>query len=48
MGDGQGRMVLYFDLFRGKTIHTTELLESPLEKGIIFCLKSFPIFIWQF
>lgn len=30
-----------FDLFRGKTIHTTELLESPLEKGNHFLVKEF-------
>jgi hypothetical protein len=30
-----------FDLFRGKTIHTTELLESPLEKGNHILFKEF-------
>jgi hypothetical protein len=30
-----------FDLFRGKTIHTTELLESPLEKDNHFLIKEF-------
>jgi hypothetical protein len=35
-GDG-----FIFDLFRGKSIHTTELLESPLEKGNHFLVKEF-------
>ncbi|MBI4975392.1 hypothetical protein HZC20_01825 [Candidatus Peregrinibacteria bacterium] len=30
-----------FDLFRGKTIHTTELLYSPLEKGNHILMKEF-------
>lgn len=30
-----------FDLFRGKTVHTTELLESPLEKGNNILVKEF-------
>lgn len=30
-----------FDLFRGKAIHTTELLESPLEKGNHVLIKEF-------
>ncbi|MBU1766987.1 MAG: hypothetical protein KJ648_02635, partial [Candidatus Omnitrophica bacterium] len=30
-----------FDLFRGKAIHTTELLESPLEKGNHILVKEF-------
>ena len=30
-----------FDLFRGKSIHTTELLESPLEKGNHILVKEF-------
>lgn len=30
-----------FDLFRGKTVHTTELLESPLEKGNNIPVKEF-------
>ena len=30
-----------FDLFRGKTVHTTELLESPLEKGNHTLIKEF-------
>lgn len=30
-----------FDLFRGKTIHTTELLESPLEQGKNILVKEF-------
>ena len=29
-----------FDLFRGKRIHTTELLDSPLEEGRHICLKE--------
>lgn len=35
-GDG-----FIFDLFRGKSIHTTELLESPLEKGNHILIKEF-------
>ena len=35
-GDG-----FIFDLFRGKSVHTTELLESPLEKGNNILLKEF-------
>jgi hypothetical protein len=35
-GDG-----FIFDLFRGKSIHTTELLESPLEEGNNFLLREF-------
>jgi len=30
-----------FDLFRGKTVHTTELLESPLESGNNIPIKEF-------
>lgn len=30
-----------FDLFRGNKVHTTELLESPLEKGNNILLKEF-------
>lgn len=30
-----------FDLFRGKSIHTTELLESPLDKGNHILVKEF-------
>ncbi|MCX5702573.1 MAG: hypothetical protein NTW64_06355 [Candidatus Omnitrophica bacterium] len=30
-----------FDLFRGKSIHTTELLESPLNKGNNILVKEF-------
>ncbi len=30
-----------FDLFRGKAVHTTELLESPLEKGNHILMKEF-------
>lgn len=30
-----------FDLFRGNRIHTTELLESPLEKGNHLAFKEF-------
>lgn len=30
-----------FDLFRGKRIHTTELLESPLEEGNHLLIKEF-------
>jgi hypothetical protein len=30
-----------FDLFRGKSVHTTELLESPLEKGNHILVKEF-------
>ncbi|MFZ5800070.1 MAG: DUF6036 family nucleotidyltransferase [Candidatus Omnitrophota bacterium] len=30
-----------FDLFRGKTIHTTELLESPLEENNHILVKEF-------
>jgi len=32
---------LIFDLFRGKRIHTTELLESPLEAGNHILVKEF-------
>ena len=35
-GDG-----FIFDLFRGKRIHTTELIESPLEKGNHVLIKEF-------
>lgn len=35
-GDG-----LIFDLFRGKTVHTTELLESPLDKENHILIKEF-------
>lgn len=35
-GDG-----FIFDLFRGKTVHTTELLESPLDKGKNIPIKEF-------
>lgn len=35
-GDG-----FIFDLFRNKSIHTTELLESPLEKGNHILIKEF-------
>lgn len=35
-GDG-----FIFDLFRGKAVHTTELLESPLEKGNHTLIKEF-------
>lgn len=35
-GDG-----FIFDLFRGKSIHTTELLESPLEKRNHILVKEF-------
>lgn len=35
-GDG-----FIFDLFRGKSIHTTELLESPLNRGNHFLIKEF-------
>lgn len=35
-GDG-----FIFDLFRGKSVHTTELLESPLEKGNHILIKEF-------
>ncbi|MBN1913208.1 MAG: hypothetical protein JW788_02290 [Candidatus Omnitrophica bacterium] len=34
-GDG-----FIFDLFRGKSVHTTELLESPLEKGNHILVKE--------
>jgi hypothetical protein len=30
-----------FDLFRGKAVHTTELLESPLDKGNYILVKEF-------
>jgi hypothetical protein len=30
-----------FDIFRGKRIHTTELLESPLDKGNHILIKEF-------
>lgn len=30
-----------FDLFRGKFVHTTELLESPLDKGNNIMVKEF-------
>ena len=30
-----------FDLFRGKSVHTTELLESPLDKGNNIPVKEF-------
>lgn len=32
---------LIFDLFRGKTVHTTELLESPLDKKNHILIKEF-------
>lgn len=35
-GDG-----FVFDLFKGKTIHTTELLESPLDKGNHILIKEY-------
>lgn len=35
-GDG-----FIFDLFRGKTVHTTELLESPLDKDNNILIKEF-------
>jgi len=35
-GDG-----FIFDLFRGKSVHTTELLESPLDKGNNSLIKEF-------
>ena len=35
-GDG-----FIFDLFRGKSVHTTELLKSPLEKGNHILVKEF-------
>lgn len=35
-GDG-----FIFDLFRGKSVHTTELLESPLDKGNNILVKEF-------
>ena len=35
-GDG-----FIFDLFRGKSVHTTELLESPLEGGNHILIKEF-------
>ena len=35
-GDG-----LRFDLFRGKTVHTTELLDSPLSEGRHIFIKEF-------
>ena len=35
-GDG-----FIFDLFRGKSVHTTELLESPLDKGNHILIKEF-------
>ena len=35
-GDG-----FIFDLFRGKVVHTTELLESPLNKGNHILIKEF-------
>jgi hypothetical protein len=35
-GDG-----FIFDLFRGKTVHTTELLESPLREGNNILVKEF-------
>lgn len=35
-GDG-----FIFDLFRGKLVHTTELLESPLDKGNHILIKEF-------
>lgn len=35
-GDG-----FIFDLFKGKSVHTTELLESPLNKGNCILVKEF-------
>ena len=35
-GDG-----FIFDLFRGKKVHTTELLDSPLDKGNHILIKEF-------
>lgn len=32
--------VFIFDLFRGKRVHTTELLESPLDKGNHILIKE--------
>ena len=41
-GVGWSRKEEYtFDLFRGNKVHTTELLESPLEKGNNILLKEF-------
>ncbi len=41
-GAGWGRgSGFIFDLFRGKAVHTTELLESPLEKGNNISAKEF-------
>ena len=41
-GSGWSRGDQYiFDLFRGKRVHTTELLESPLETGNNIAVKEF-------
>ena len=41
-GWGWGRADNFiFDLFRGKSIHTTELLESPLDEGNNILVKEF-------
>ena len=41
-GPGWSRGDKYiFDLFRGKRVHTTELLESPLKEGNHILLKEF-------
>ena len=34
--------VYIFDLFPGRRIHTTELLESPLQEGNHYWIKTFP------
>ncbi|MFA5500718.1 MAG: DUF6036 family nucleotidyltransferase [Candidatus Omnitrophota bacterium] len=41
-GNGWSRGdVFVFDIFRGKKVHTTELLESPLDEGNNYIVKEF-------
>lgn len=41
-GNGWSRDETFiFDIFRGRKVHTTELLESPLEKGNNYVVKEF-------
>ena len=41
-GNGWSRDETFiFDIFRGKKVHTTELLESPLDKGNNYMIKEF-------
>jgi len=41
-GNGWSRDETFiFDIFRGKKVHTTDLLESPLDKGNNYVVKEF-------